>query len=269
MEYSIALSPRESLTLLNMRLDPLLTGRIDAHPSGVKEIVGSMILFADYYFRNEFGQEEINPEGRAEGKNLLEGLLPHYRPSGYSYLQGTLTASLRGKLLPIFRRISVVPPEKFEDLSTGRIIKQLIRVYVSDISLQWTFRRMMFLGSLYGLEPDETASLLDGEPVDQGVFDKFSRSLMDDYPALMSLLGRGGGSQSGSGGEFLINLAIERYEVLSLMVSLNSMAPFLTLFQVSMILRDRNEEFISLARKALVKDLERLKEALGTYGRYL
>jgi len=53
------------------------------------------------------------------------------------------------------------------------------------------------------------------------------------------------------------------------MVSLNSMAPFLTLFQVSMILRDRNEEFISLARKTLAKDLDRLKEALGTYGRYL
>ena len=85
----------------------------------------------------------------------------------------------------------------------------------------------------------------------------------------MGLLGEGGGSQSGSGGEFLINLAIERYEVLSLMVSLNSMAPFLTLFQVSMILRDRDEEFISLARKALAKDLDRLKEALGTYGRYL
>jgi len=85
----------------------------------------------------------------------------------------------------------------------------------------------------------------------------------------MSLLGRGGGNQSGSGGEFLINLAIKRYEVLSLMVSLNSMAPFLTLFQVSMILRDRDEEFISLARKALAKDLDRLKEALGTYGRYL
>jgi len=128
---------------------------------------------------------------------------------------------------------------------------------------------MMFLGSLYGLEPDETASLLDGEPVDQGVFDRFSRSFMDDYPAWMGLLGRGGSSQSGSGGEFLINLAIERYEVLSLMVSLNSMAPFLTLFQVSMIILDRNEELTALARKALAKDLERLKEALGTYGRYL
>jgi len=127
---------------------------------------------------------------------------------------------------------------------------------------------MMFLGSMYGLEPDETASLLDGEPVGQGVFDRFSRSFMDDYTAWMSLLGEGGGNQSGSGGEFLINLAIERYEVLSLMVSLNSMAPFLTLFQVSMILLNQDEEFISLARKALVKDLERLKGALGTYGRY-
>ena len=82
MEYSIALSPRESLTLLNMRLDHLPTGRIDAHPSGAKEIVGSMILFADYYFRNEFGQEEINLEGRAEGKDVLEGLLPHHRQIG-------------------------------------------------------------------------------------------------------------------------------------------------------------------------------------------
>jgi len=136
MEYSIVLSPRESLILLNMRLDPLLTGRIDAHPSGVKEIVGYMILFADYYLKNELGQEEINEEASVEGKDVLEGLLPHYRPSGYSYLQGTFTASLRGKLLPIFRRISVVPPEKFEDLSTGRIIKQLIRVYVSDTGLQ-------------------------------------------------------------------------------------------------------------------------------------
>ena len=268
MEYSIALSPRESLTILNMRLDPLLTGRIDAHPSGVKEIVGSMILFADYYFRNEFSQEEIKQEASVEGKDVLEGLLPHNRPSGYSYLQGTLTASLRGKLLPIFRRISVIPPENFEDLSTGRIIKQLIRVYVSDINLQWTFRRMMFLGSLYGLQPDQTASFLDAEPVGQGVFEKFSRDFMDDYLSWMDLLGEGGGSRSGSGGEFLINLAIERYEVLSLMVSLNSMAPFLTLFQVSMILRGRNEEFISLARKALVEDLERLKEALGTYGTY-
>jgi predicted HTH domain antitoxin len=95
------------------------------------------------------------------------------------------------------------------------------------------------------------------------------QSFMDDYPAWMGLLGGGGGSQSGSGGEFLINLAIERYEVLSLMVSLNSMAPFLTLFQVSMILRDRNEELTSLARKTLAKDLDRLKEALRTYGRYL
>jgi len=265
MEYSIALSPRESLTLLNMRLDPLLTGRIDAHPSGVKEIIGSMILFADYYFRNEFDQEEMNPEGVMKWKNLLEGLLPHSRPSGYSYLQGTLTALLRGKLLPIFRRISVVPPEKFEELSTGRIIKQLIRVYISDTGLQWAFRRMMFLGSLYGLEPDETASLLDAEPVGQGVFDRFSRSFMEDYPAWMSLLGEGGGNHSGSGGEFLINLAKERYEILSLMVSLNSMAPFLTLFQVSMILRDRNDELTALARKALANDLERMKEALGTY----
>jgi len=82
MEYSIALSPRESLTLLNMPLDPLLTERIDAHPSGVKEIVGSMILFADYYFRNEFGQEEISPEGRAEGKDVLEGLPPTTDPQG-------------------------------------------------------------------------------------------------------------------------------------------------------------------------------------------
>jgi len=268
MEYSIALPPRESLTLLNMRLDPLLTGRIDAHPSGLKEIIGSMILFADYYFRNEFGQVEMNPEGVMKGKAVLEDLLPHNRPSGYSYLQGTLTASLRGKLLPIFRRISVVPPEKFGELSMGRIIKQMIRVYVSDISLQWTFRRMMFLGSLYGLEPDETASLLDAEPVGQGIFDRFSPSFMDDYPAWMSLLGEGGGSQSGSGGEFLINLAIERYEVLSLMVSLNSMAPFLALFQVSMILRDRNDELTALARKALAKDLERMKEALGKYETY-
>ena len=92
---------------------------------------------------------------------------------------------------------------------------------------------------------------------------------MDDYPAWMSLLGEGGGNQSGSGGEFLINLAIERYEVLSLMVSLNSMAPFLTLFHVSMILRDRNEELTALARKVLAKDLDSLKEALRTYGRYL
>jgi len=204
-----------------------------------------------------------------EGKDVLEGLLPYNRPSGYSYLQGTLTASLRGKLLPIFRTISVVQPEKFEDLSTGMIIKQLICVYVSDTGLQWAFRRMMFLGSLYGLEPDETASLLDAEPVGQGVFDGFSPSFMDDYPAWMSLLGEGGGSRTGSGGEFLINLAIERYEVLSLMVSLNSMAPFLTLFQVSMILRGRNEELTALTRKALAKDLDRLKEALGTYWRYL
>ena len=49
----------------------------------------------------------------------------------------------------------------------------------------------------------------------------------------------------------------------------SSIAPFLTLFQVSMILRDRNEGFIFLTRKALAKDLERFKEALGTYGRYL
>jgi len=53
------------------------------------------------------------------------------------------------------------------------------------------------------------------------------------------------------------------------MVSLNSMAPFLTLFQVSMILRDRNEELTALAKKALAKDLDRWKEALGAYGRYL
>jgi len=265
MEYSIALSPRESLALLNMRLDPLLTGRIDARPSGVKEIIGSMILFADYYFRNEFDQEEMNPEGVMKGKDVLKGLLPHLRPTGYLYLQGTLTASLRGKLLPVFRRISVIPPEKFEDLTTGRIIKQLIRVYVSDIGFQWAFRRMMFLGSLYGLEPDQTASFLDAEPMGQRILDKFGRSLMDDYLSWMDLLGEGGGSRSGSGGEFLINLAIERYEVLSLMVSLNSMAPFLTLFQVSMILRDRNDELTALARKALAKDLERVKEALGTY----
>jgi len=49
----------------------------------------------------------------------------------------------------------------------------------------------------------------------------------------------------------------------------SSMAPFLTLFQISLILRDRNEELTALARKALVKDLERLKGALETYGRYL
>jgi hypothetical protein len=36
-----------------------------------------------------------------------------------------------------------------------------------------------------------------------------------------------------------------------------------------MILRDGNEEFISLARKVLAKDLGSLKRALGTYGRYL
>jgi len=36
-----------------------------------------------------------------------------------------------------------------------------------------------------------------------------------------------------------------------------------------MILRDRNEELTALARKVLAKDLDRLKEALGTYGRYL
>jgi len=53
------------------------------------------------------------------------------------------------------------------------------------------------------------------------------------------------------------------------MVSLNLMAPFLTLFQLSMIILDRNERFISLSRKALAKDLERLKGALGTYRRYL
>jgi hypothetical protein len=49
----------------------------------------------------------------------------------------------------------------------------------------------------------------------------------------------------------------------------SSMAPFLALFQVSMILLNQNEEFISLARKTLAKDLDRLKEALGKYGRYL
>jgi len=36
-----------------------------------------------------------------------------------------------------------------------------------------------------------------------------------------------------------------------------------------MILLNQDEEFISLARKTLVKDLKRLKEALGTFGGYL
>jgi len=48
----------------------------------------------------------------------------------------------------------------------------------------------------------------------------------------------------------------------------SSMAPFLALFQVSMILCGRNEELTALARKALVKDLERMKEALGAFGTY-
>ena len=48
----------------------------------------------------------------------------------------------------------------------------------------------------------------------------------------------------------------------------SSMAPFLTLFQVSMILRDRNDELTALARKALAKDPERMRGALGTYGTY-
>jgi len=35
-----------------------------------------------------------------------------------------------------------------------------------------------------------------------------------------------------------------------------------------MILRDRNDELTALARKALAKDPERMRGALGTYGTY-
>jgi len=215
MRYSIRMSPRERATIMNIRLDSILSQRVLYEIPQVNELFEALIFYSDFeleqnsklaveipkYFsykkdlplkirareqaiaedRVQLGGEDIQDN---ELEEELGALQFSYNPAGMAFTSsGNISQFADDKINSIITKIFNVQDPNEIKISNSELIKGFVHFLANDITFQTRFRTYMYIGSLYGLKYNEMGAIIDGviSAIDEENFVSFRDAFIKDY----------------------------------------------------------------------------------------
>ena len=279
MRYSLRLNPRERATIMNIRLDSILSQRILYEIPQMNELFEALIFYSDYelghdrklaveiakYFsykkdvplkiraqeqtivedRVQLGEEEIQDSEIEEKRGTLQF---SYNPAGMAFTSsGNISQFADDKVNSIITKIFEVQDPNEIKISNSELIKGLVHFLANDIAFQTQFRIYMYIGSLYGLKYNEMGAILDDiiSAIDEEKFVSFRDAFIKDYDLFKAYLGnelkwKNKLLAKNSTGEFTIFNAVESYFILYFMTRMiRYNYPYFTCLDTAIYYRDK------------------------------
>jgi len=282
MRYSIRMNPRERATIMNIRLDSILSQRILYEIPQVNELFEALIFYSDFelglngklaaeiakYFsykkdiplkiriqeqaivkdRVQLGVEDIQD---SELEEELDALQFSYNPAGMAFTSsGNISHFAEDKVNSIITEIFNVQDPNEIKISNSELIKGLVHFLVNDVVLQINFRTFLYIGSLYGLKYNEMGAILDRviSAIDEEKFESFRDAFIADYDLFDAYLNNkleweDKVHTKNSTGEFIISDAVENYFILYFMTQMSrSNYPYFTYLDTAIFYRDKEDK---------------------------
>jgi len=282
MRYSLRLNPRERATIMNMRLDSILSQRVLYEIPQVNELLEALIFYSDRelgfnkklaneiakYFsyrkdvplkvwaqeqaivedRGHLGEEDIQD---VELEKRLDALQFSYNPAGMAFTSsGNISQFADDKVNSIITEIFDVRDPNEIKISNSELIKGLVHFLANDMGFQIDFRTFLYIGSLYGLKYNEMGAILDGviSAIDEEKFESFRDAFITDYDLFDAYLNNKLELEDkvhtkNSTGEFIISDAVENYFILFFMMRMiRSNYPYFTYLDTAIFYRDKEDK---------------------------
>jgi len=276
MRYSLRLNPRERATIMNIRLDSILSQRILYEIPQMNELFEALIFYSDYElgYNRKLAVEiakyfsykkdiplKIQMQEQAIGKDRVRlgeediqdseleikpGTLQFsYNPAGMAFTSsGNISHFSEDKVNSVITKIFNAQDPNEIKISNSELIKGLVHFLANDITFQTGFRTYMYIGSLYGLTYNEIGAILDGviPAIDEEKFVWFRDVFIKDYNLFSTYLNNeskrtGMGFEKNSTGEFSILGAVENYITLFFMTRfIRYNLPYLTYLNLAVLL---------------------------------
>jgi len=255
MRLGLRLNSREKATIMDIRLDSLLSQRVLYELPQISELFEALIFYADYelgynrklaneiakhffYKKNmplkiQLKNQEISKDQNRlleeeiidnESEEEFSALQISYNPnSDDSTFSGNLSPLVDEKIDSLFMKIFNVQDPNEMKISNSELLKGLVYFLVNDIAFQTQFRIYMYIGSLYGLKYNEMGALLDGviSAIDEEKFVSFRDAFIKDYDLFNAYLNNElewkNKILKNNTGEFMIFSAVENYFILFFM----------------------------------------------------
>jgi len=274
MRYSLRLNPRERATIMNIRLDSILSRRILYEIPQMNELFEALIFYSDYELRHDrklaveiakyFSYKKdiplrIQMQEQAIGKdrvrlgeedikdNELEeefvDLQLSYNPAGMAFTSsGNISHFAEDRINSIITKIFDTQDPNEIKISNSELIKGLVHFLANDIAFQTQFRIYMYIGSLYGLKYNEMGAIIDGviSAIDEEKFVSFRDVFIRDHDLFKAYLDNKLKRNDklltkNSTGEFTFYNAVESYFILFFMTRMiRNNYPYFTCLDTAM-----------------------------------
>jgi len=281
MRFGLRLNPRERATIMNIRLDSILSQRIIYEIPQMNELLEALIFYSDHelglneklaieiakYFsyrkdvplkiwaqkqaivedRGHLGEEDIQD---AELEKRLDALQFSYNPAGIAFTSsGSISQFAGNKVNSIITEIFDVQDPNEIKISNSELIKGLVHFLVNDMAFQIDFRTFLYIGSLYGLKYNEMGAILDSviSAIDEEKFESFRDAFITDHDLFDAYLNNKLEWEDkihtkNSTGEFIISDAVENYFILFFMTKMiRYNYPYFTYLDTAVFYRDKED----------------------------
>jgi len=279
MRFGLRLNPRERATIMNIRLDSILSQRILYEIPQVNELFEALIFYSDYelehnrklaveiakYFsykkdvplkiraqeqaivedRVQLGEEEIQD---SELEEKLGALQFSYNPGETAFTSsGNISQFADDKVNSVVTKIFNVQDPNEIKISNSELIKGLVHFLANDMAFQTQFRIYMYIGSLYGLKYNEMGAVFDNviSAIDEEKFVSFRDAFIKDHDLFKAYLDNELKRKDklltkNSTGEFTIFDAVESYFILFFMTRMvRYNYPYFTCLDTATYYRDK------------------------------
>jgi|GEM_PF-3288140 len=220
MRFALRLNPRERATIMNIRLDSILSQRTLYQMPQFNELLEALIFYSDYELRHNrklaveiakyFSYKKhvplrIRPQKRSNAEDRIPLVEEDVQDSELEEMLGILQFSLKQfplsaidttstpsgytsqftdeKVNSIITKIFEIQDSNEIKISNNVLIKGLIHFLTNDMIFQIVFRTYMYIGSLYGFKYNEMGAILDGVTavIDEKKFIRFRDAFIKDY----------------------------------------------------------------------------------------
>jgi len=279
MRFGLRLNPRERATIMNIRLDSILSQRILYEIPQVNELFEALIFYSDYelehnrklaveiakYFsykkdvplkiraqeqaivedRVQLGEEEIQDSELEEKRVALQF---SYNPGETAFTSsGNISQFADDKVNSVVTKIFNVQDPNEIKISNSELIKGLVHFLANDMAFQTQFRIYMYIGSLYGLKYNEMGAVFDNviSAIDEEKFVSFRDAFIKDHDLFKAYLDNELKRKDklltkNSTGEFTIFDAVESYFILFFMTRMvRYNYPYFTCLDTATYYRDK------------------------------
>jgi len=279
MRFGLRLNPRERATIMNIRLDSILSQRILYEIPQVNELFEALIFYSDYelehnrklaveiakYFsykkdvplkirmpeqaivedRIQIGEDGIQD---SELEKRLDALQFSYNPGETAFTSsGNISQFADDKVNSVITKIFNVQDSNEIKISNSELIKGLLHFLANDMAFQTQFRIYMYIGSLYGLKYNEMGAIIDSviSAIDEEKFVSFRDVFIRDYDLFNAYLHnelkwKDKYLTKNSTGEFTIFDAVESYFILFFMTRMvRYNYPYFTCLDTATYYRDK------------------------------